>query len=124
MKTILLIDDDYITRQHVGGILESSGYRVVSVSNTLNAVKAVSENKIDFIISDIVMPNFSYSGFLEWVKTAYNNSIPFMLISSLEYSEIEESSFNLGTMYYMKKPILPDELLFYIQFEEKHYFKM
>lgn len=123
MRTILLIDDDYITRQHIGGILEGYGYRVISVSNTLNAVKAVYENKIDFIISDIVMPNFSYSGFLEWVKKAYNNSIPFMLISSLEFSEIEESSFNLGTMYYMKKPILPDELLFYIQFAGKNNFK-
>lgn len=123
MKTILLIDDDYITRLHVTGILENSGYNVFSVSNTLSAVKVVSENKIDFIISDIVMPNFSYSGFIDWVKKEYNNSIPFMLISSLEYSEIEKSSFNLGTMYYMKKPILPDELLFYIQFEEKNNFK-
>lgn len=121
MKTILLIDDDYITRLHVTGILENSGYNVFSVSNTLSALKVVSENKIDFIISDIVMPNFSYSGFLEWVKKTFNDSIPFMLISSLEYSEIEKSSFNLGTMYYMKKPILPSELLFYIQFAEKQF---
>lgn len=118
MKTILLIDDDLITREHLSAILIHEGYKVITATNTFNALKLVIDNDIDLIISDIIMPNFSVDGFLEWIKDKYCNKIPFILISALEYSEIKKHALLLETDFYIEKPIEPSKLLRYIKYLE------
>lgn len=115
MKTILLIDDDYMTREHLKEMLKEEGYKIITATNTFDALALVNENDVDLIISDIMMPYFSVDGFLEWIKDKYCNKIPFILISGLEYSEIKKHAALIETDFYIEKPIEPTKLLNYIK---------
>ena len=115
MKTILLIDDDYMTREHLNEMLKEEGYKIVTATNAFDAPKLVLENDIDLIISDIMMPYFSVDGFLEWIKDKYCDKIPIILISALEYSEIKKHAALAETDFYIEKPIEPSKLLSYIK---------
>lgn len=55
MKTILIIEDDKVFRQSLVIILESEGYKVISASGGLEAIKFLEELKPDLIITDIIM---------------------------------------------------------------------
>lgn len=118
MKNILVIDDDYMTREHLKDMLDEGGYKVITATNTFDAHKLMLENNIDLIISDIMMPYFSVDGFLDWTKDEYCNKIPFILISGLEYSEIKKYAALTETNFFIEKPIDPLTLFCYIKYLE------
>lgn len=57
-ETILLVEDDYPTREAMRTLLEDSNYQVVSAANGAEALQIFYEREasIDLIVSDIVMP--------------------------------------------------------------------
>jgi DNA-binding response OmpR family regulator len=56
MATILVIDDDFYVREMLKTVLEDSGYDVLEAADGNIGVKLFSENKVDLIITDIIMP--------------------------------------------------------------------
>lgn len=55
-KTILVVDDDQLTRKAIFFVLKGADYRVFSASNGVEAIEILSKESIDIIISDILMP--------------------------------------------------------------------
>jgi PAS domain S-box-containing protein len=56
-ETILVVEDDDMVRAHVEGQLAGLGYRVVSASNGLEALKIMrSRADIDLLFTDVIMP--------------------------------------------------------------------
>lgn len=56
MATILVIDDDFYVREMLKTVLEDAGYDVLEAENGHVGVRLFSENKVDMIITDIIMP--------------------------------------------------------------------
>jgi len=54
--TILVVDDRAINREFLVMLLESAGYRAIEAINGAEALETVGCEKIDLIISDILMP--------------------------------------------------------------------
>jgi DNA-binding NtrC family response regulator len=62
-ETILCVEDDYNVRKLMCGALKSLGYQIIEAENGKVALEKVKKNflwdKIDLVISDIIMPEMS-----------------------------------------------------------------
>lgn len=60
-ETILLVEDEEVVRNLVERILTRSGYRVLTASDGCQAIDIVLEfsEKIDLLLTDVVMPKMS-----------------------------------------------------------------
>ena len=108
---ILVVDDDQLTLQAINHSLKEAGYEVVLAEDVSKALSTLEDEKIDLIISDIMMPNVSGLGFLSMLKQFYFDKTPVILISSLDKGEIVTNSLGLGAAYFLIKPIDLTELL-------------
>ncbi len=54
-KVILLVDDDNAFRESVRDMLECEGYRVVDIREGKKVIKAIEDNDVGLVITDILM---------------------------------------------------------------------
>lgn len=92
-KTILLVDDDEVTRYLVGGELAKLGYRILEVHGGREAMQLIKREVPDAIVLDIAMPDMN--GF-EVLREIRNNAalklIPVIVHSSRELSSQERKT--------------------------------
>lgn len=53
---VLLVDDDEIVRLTLGGVLERSGFKVTCAANVVEALKRITSEPYDVLLSDLHMP--------------------------------------------------------------------
>jgi signal transduction histidine kinase/DNA-binding response OmpR family regulator len=91
-KTILLVDDDEVTRYLVGGALAKAGYRILEAHGGREAVKLISDEIPDAIILDIAMPDMTgFEVLREMRGLATSRGIPVIVHSSRELSNQEKT---------------------------------
>ena len=56
MATVMVVDDEPVTRETVRTVLESEGYRIVEASNADDCWKKIQSSPPDLILLDIRMP--------------------------------------------------------------------
>jgi CheY-like chemotaxis protein len=67
-KKILLIDDNRLTREINGSLLEQAGYKTVTAGDGRQGLKKLEEEKIDLILLDLIMPGIDGFEFLKLCK--------------------------------------------------------
>lgn len=112
MKKILLIEDDDIMPKIVARILPSTEYRLEHASNGKEALQRLEETSYayDLIITDIMMPYANGFEILSKIKHR-DCPIPVIIISNAGNEDMIMEGFRLGADDFLKKPILPAELL-------------
>lgn len=108
---ILIVDDDELMLTSISHSLVEQGYNVVLAENVSKALDILEDQKIDLIVSDIMMPNVSGLGLLSMLKEYYFDRIPVILISSLNKGGVVANSLGLGATYFLAKPVDVKELL-------------
>ncbi|OFY86208.1 MAG: hypothetical protein A3F72_07075 [Bacteroidetes bacterium RIFCSPLOWO2_12_FULL_35_15] len=108
---VLVVDDDQLTLQAIGHCLNQEGYYISLSEDVTKALHVLENEKIDLIISDIMMPHISGLGFLSVLKEFYFGKIPVILISSLDKEDVIANSHSLGADKFLTKPIDMKELL-------------
>jgi CheY-like chemotaxis protein len=70
IENILLVDDDVDVLGSIKNILKEHGYRVMAVSNSLNAIEIFRKHseKIQLVITDMAMPLVEGDEFVQIVK--------------------------------------------------------
>jgi CheY-like chemotaxis protein len=56
MATILVIDDEALIRETIRMKLEQSGHQVIEAGNGIEGLRALEEQAIDLVVTDIIMP--------------------------------------------------------------------
>ncbi len=56
MKKILVIDDDNDFRRMLCAKLTKSGFAVVEAENGVEGIRRFTENEVDLVVTDIIMP--------------------------------------------------------------------
>jgi diguanylate cyclase (GGDEF)-like protein len=111
LTNILLIDSDKVNIDVLKTVLENINFNVMVATDGDMALKFVDENKVDLIISAIMIPKSD--GFLireKLLSKSYTKNIPFIIVSYVKNEATVQRAFNLGIKYYLKKPYLLNEL--------------
>lgn len=102
IKNILLAEDDRGTALLVKTRLEAEGYRVCTAGNGIEALKLLSSQTFDLIITDVVMPKMDGVDLYEAVKKdPQKNHIPIIIVTDKEI--FKESFSKLGISNFVEK---------------------
>lgn len=109
---ILAIDDARDILALLEFELTDEGYEVFVAENGAAGLGILSENKIDLILLDIVMPNMSGLEVLKQIKKDKTlKDIPVIMLSASEQSDDIVSSLDLGADDFVNKPYISEVLL-------------
>lgn len=110
-EKILLVEDEKGLREMLKATLENYGYFVMSAENGEEALKIISEcgDKIDLIISDVVMPKMSGKQLYEKLKESSYKK-PFLFISGYTQNVIHHNFILDPGIDVLMKPFTPAEL--------------
>ncbi|WFN35612.1 response regulator [Methanogenium sp. S4BF] len=105
--SLLYVDDEpallELTRQY----LERSGnFDVTIAPNALEAIRKLSEEPFDAIVSDYEMPEMTGIEFLKHVR-AEGNGIPFLIFTGRGREEVVIEALNYGADFYIQKGGVP-----------------
>lgn len=107
--SVLIVDDEEVIRDVCTQILASEGYKVTTASNGSEALRQVSENEFDVVVTDIMMPDMSGLELLEVIKST-SLDICTVVITGLGTFDMATQSDRLGAREFVVKPFTPDEL--------------
>jgi CheY-like chemotaxis protein len=111
-KSILIVDDDSLTRDIMRVHLESHGYRIEEAQNGIKAIEAIKNGKIDAMVLDILMPVSDGIEVLVWLKKE-GGKLPVVVFtqadenSTLSYKKIAEQ---FGAIKSFPKPITEENV--------------
>ncbi|HRX16482.1 MAG TPA: response regulator [Spirochaetota bacterium] len=110
---ILIVEDKQEARYLLEVLLKSRGYVTVSASNGREGLQKLDNNKIDLIISDILMPEMDGFKFCTLVKSDKSKAgIPFVFYTATYVDKRDEDfAMRLGADLFLRKPLEPDVLL-------------
>lgn len=109
---ILLVDDEPDILEIVGYNLSNAGYKVITGSNGLEAIKLAKKHKPHLIILDVMMPEMDGIEACEIIRsnsTLEHTVITFFTARGEDYSQV--AGFDAGADDYITKPIKPKVLL-------------
>ncbi|MFZ2632622.1 MAG: response regulator [Desulfosalsimonadaceae bacterium] len=110
---ILIVDDDRSNLMMLAALLTTSGYAISQADNGETALKILREEKIDLIISDILMPVMDgYCLCRECKKDEKLRNIPLIFCSGTYTSEKDEKlAVKFGAEAFISKPFKSQDLL-------------
>ena len=109
MFKVLVVEDDKDLNKTVCSFLNHSGYEAIGCLNANEAYDTLTDNIIDLIISDIMMPGMDGFEFAKSVREL-NEDIPILFMTAKDDIASKQRGFRIGVDDYMVKPIDLDEL--------------
>ncbi len=111
-ETVLVVEDEPALGRLLGEILESAGYRVLSASDTEEAIRQYKSQsgRIGLLLTDVVVPKL---GGAELAKALLqlDSSLRVLYMSGYTDDAISHQGVLNPGIAFLEKPILPDALL-------------
>ena len=111
MKRFLLIDDHFVVRSGINGLLSEifNPCEIDEADNTGSATEKLKQHKYDLVMMDINMPNSDTLGFMEFVRVKYPDAK--VLIFSMGSENIYARRFlKAGARGFLSKDSQLDEI--------------
>lgn len=108
--SILVLEDDTVTRETMGIVLEEQGYRVVLARNGSDGLLAFSRATPDLVVTDVNMPGMSGFEVLSRVRAGYPD-LPVIIITANHTGEAERQALRLGADDFINKPVDLEDML-------------
>ena len=80
MKQILIVDDDHLVCKVLEEIVKTSGYKALVAHSAYAASKVISQEHVDMILLDLVMPGIRGTDFLRGIRRR-GDKTPVLVIS-------------------------------------------
>lgn len=110
--TVLVADDDRISRELVAGLLRSHGYIVETVADGQQALDRVAKGGIDLALLDLMMPRLSGLETCRLLKGMTGESfLPVVLVTVKTDTASRIEGLKIGADDYVCKPFEEKELL-------------
>jgi len=112
VENILIAEDDIEIRTGIKYILVEKGFNVIEAEDGQKALDILNKEKIDLIISDIMMPvKNGYDLLMDIKKDELLSAIPFLFLTAKTSYDDFRLGMNLGVDDYISKPFKAIELL-------------
>jgi two-component system response regulator MprA len=106
---VLVVDDDPQLREALTRALELDDYRVATASNGAQALEAISAQRPDVVVLDVMMP---YVGGLDVCRTLRERKdrLPILVLTARDEVGDRVAGLDAGADDYLTKPFALDEL--------------
>lgn len=110
---VLIVDDNKFDRMMLSKMLVSNNYEAVEAENGIEALKLISSEKPDIVVSDVMMPEMDgFSLIREIRKSKSAKELPFVFYSASYVTEKDRELANaLGVSRFIIKPVEPRQLI-------------
>ncbi|NLZ92525.1 MAG: response regulator transcription factor [Firmicutes bacterium] len=110
MVNILVVEDDNNLNRLMTAVLKQQGYNVLSAKDGVQALAILDTQKVDLLITDIMMPSLDGYALTDEIRKT-NNNLPVLMVTAKETLADKKKGFLVGTDDYMVKPIDMDEMV-------------
>ncbi|WP_058308997.1 response regulator transcription factor [Gracilibacillus massiliensis] len=100
--TILLVEDDHQIHEIVAKHLTKEGYRVVSAFDGLDAIQFFSQEQVDLVILDLMLPATDGIDILKKIRK--ESMIPILIMSAKDSDVDKALALGVGADDYIGKP--------------------
>jgi DNA-binding NtrC family response regulator len=107
---ILAVDDSNDTLELIRRILKGSGYKIITVTNVIDATKILENSSIDLVITDLQMPEINGHELIKHIKDNYTQT-GILVITAYPSIKNAVESVKLGADDYLIKSFTKQELL-------------
>lgn len=107
---ILVVDDDPVVTLSCKRILGIEGYNVVAVDKGKEAIKKISGEKFDLLISDMRLPDIDGITVIKESKSIQPD-LDVVIITGYPNLEDAKESVQLGVFEYIEKPFTPEFMI-------------
>ena len=108
-EKILIVEDDFISLEGLKLNLEPEGYELITASGGREAIRLIEREKIDLVLSDIIMDDFNGIDLLRYVKMNHPDVV-IILITGYGSLDIVIQALREGAYDYLLKPCSDEEL--------------
>lgn len=108
-RKILIVDDDASIRSMLLIVLKEENRELLTANDAIEALKILTDEKVELLISDIKMPDITGIALLKKVKTV-NPELPVIMITAYASTDEAVEAMKLGAFDYITKPFNIDEL--------------
>jgi PAS domain S-box-containing protein len=109
---VMVVEDEADAREMLGAALESYGASVVLAADAAEAVRQMTQERPDILLSDIGLPNMDGYELLSKIRSEFPEelrNIPAVALSAYANIEHREKSKRAGYLAHVSKPVaLPD----------------
>ncbi len=115
-EKIILVDDDPSIVELFHDILEGRGYQVKTFQRGWEALQAVSRERPDLMILDIMMPRVNGYEVCQILKeNPKTENIPVIFLTALSHQEALRLAADGGADDFLVKPCTPDRLIRHVE---------
>jgi DNA-binding response OmpR family regulator len=109
---ILFAEDDRHIRETTADLLDLFGMRVHAVPSGRTAREVLARERIDLVITDLIMPDGDGAWLLEYVrKTFTDHPLPVIMLTARTGTAEETAPGGARADHYLSKPFEPERLL-------------
>lgn len=109
-RRILVLDDDPAVTLSCKRILGAEGYTIITADKGEDALKKISKEDIDLLITDIRLPDINGITVLKESKII-SPELDVVIITGYPTAEDAKESVRLGAFEYIEKPFVPDFMI-------------
>lgn len=122
MYTVLVCDDDKEIVEAIEIYLSQEGYQILKAYDGEQALKVLSEEKVDLLVIDVMMPRLD--GIRATLKIREKLSLPIIILSAKSEDSDKILGLNIGADDYVTKPFNPLELVARVKSQLRRYIKL
>jgi DNA-binding response OmpR family regulator len=108
-ETVLVVEDQAEVRKFAVAVLKSYGYRVIAAENADDAMLLCERERIDLVLTDVVMPRISGRELADRLETL-QPGIKVLFMSGYTDNVIEHHGVLEEGVEFIQKPFSPEEL--------------
>ncbi|MCB9060947.1 MAG: response regulator [Halobacteriovoraceae bacterium] len=116
--TILVVDDEEQLKETVIMHLELEGFNVLSACNGKEALEVLENNHVDFVLSDIKMPELDGMELTVEIRKKYKE-VPVVLLVTGFSKYSEKQALENGALGLVEKPFDMDKIIEMIKQSQK-----
>ena len=109
--TVLIVEDNYaMIRLHSAYLMDD--FELLTAENGQQAIQILKTSHIDLVLSDIHMPEMSGLSLREQLNSVPDaDHIPFIFLTSVDNTQIQQRASSLGIVDYLLKPVNKTQLI-------------
>jgi len=110
---LLIVDDDYLTRNAISLFLSQEGYEVTSVPNGIEAAKRLCVESFDLVLSDFKMPGMHGLSLAKHINRVAPQTAIIIMSGSADINRDDVVA--AGGIDLIEKPIILEKLVAWIE---------